>query len=58
MTKQAFLLCPSMVARPLQKFLKIISLDFTIWWWHLCKFFKNHKGKKSLNFLVHHYQVS
>ena len=38
-------------------FFKILSVDFTICWWHLCKFFKNHKSTKSLNIPFHHYQV-
>ena len=45
MTKQTFLLCPTMVATPLQNFFKILSVDFTIWLRHLCKFFKNHESK-------------
>ena len=58
MTKQeAFLLSPTMVAWPLQNFVKILSMDLTFCWWHLCKFFKNHKSKKSLNFSFRHYQV-
>ena len=46
-----------MVARPLQNFFKILSVDFTICWWDFYKFFKNHKSKKSLNFSFRHYQV-
>ena len=58
LTKQeAFLLCPTMVARTLQNFVKILSVDLTFCWWHLCKFFKNHKSKKSLNFTFRRYQV-
>ena len=33
--QETFLLCPTMVARPLQNFVKILSVDFTICWWHL-----------------------
>ena len=33
-----------------QIFLKILSMDFTIQWWHLSKFLKNKKSKKSQNF--------
>ena len=36
--------------------LNIFSMDFTIWWWHICKFLKNHKSKRSLNLSFHHYQ--
>ena len=60
-TKQAFLLCSTMVARPLQNFFKIFSVDFTICWWHLCKFLKNFKSKKYPNYpfsKLHHYQMS
>ena len=58
MTKQeAFLLCSTMLARTLQNFFKILSMDFTICWWHLCKFFENHKSKKSINFPFCHYQM-
>ena len=35
-----FFHCPNMVDRPLNNFLenfqKILSVDFTLWWWYLC----------------------
>ena len=48
---------PTMVGRPLQKLIKILYIDFTILWWHLCEFLENKKGKKSLNSSFYHYQV-
>ena len=58
MTKQeTFLLCPTMVARPLQNFFKILPVDFAFCWWHLCKFLNIHKSKISLNFPFCHYQM-
>ena len=39
-----------MVGSRLPFFLKNVSVEFTFWWWHLCKFLENHKSEKPLNF--------
>ena len=45
--------CPTMVARPLQNFFKVLSVDFSICWWHISKFFKNHESKNlSLSVII------
>ena len=38
-------------------FLKTLSVDFTIQYWHMCNFLKNKKSKESLNFCFYHHQV-
>ena len=35
-----------MVGRLIENFLKILSMDFTLWWWHLCNFLEKKKKKK------------
>ena len=37
-SKSKFLYCPTMVQKPLQNSLKILSIDFKIQWWYLCEF--------------------
>ena len=41
----------------LNKFLKILSVNFIIQWWHLCEFVRNKKSKKIVKFSFSHCQV-
>ena len=46
-----------LVGTPLQNFLRILSVDFKIQWWHLCEFLEHKKSKKALNVSFYYYQV-
>ena len=41
--KSRFSSLPSHGGQALQKFVKILSLDFRFWWWHLCQFLAHEK---------------
>ena len=54
--KQNFLCCPTIVGKPLQNFLKIFSVDFTILWWYL-EFLENKMSENPLNLCFYHHQI-
>ena len=48
---------PTMVGTLSNNFFKILSVDFTLWWWHLCNFIqKSKKSKSYLNRYLYNYQ--